>query len=108
MPVQIISTPQRVTALLSGDIDHHNSAVIRDAIDEAIRKQQPEVLTLDFNNVIFMDSSGVGLVMGRYQTAKNYGGRVIIKNLSPQYYRIMKLSGIEYIAKIYLKEEEKK
>ncbi len=108
MPVRIISTPKKVTAVLTGEIDHHNSAVIREIIDQALRKQQPEMLVMDFGEVTFMDSSGVGLVMGRYRTAQNYGGKVEVANLSMQYYRVMKLSGIERLAKISIKEAVKK
>lgn len=100
MPVSIISTPSRMTALLSGEIDHHNAGEIRESIDLAVIKQRPLILRLDFGRVSFMDSSGVGLVMGRYRTVSAYGGRVEIANLSGSIERVMKLSGIERIAKI--------
>ncbi|MCR4614746.1 MAG: anti-sigma factor antagonist [Clostridiales bacterium] len=104
MPVQITSTPKKITALLTGEIDHHNSAVIREIIDQAVRKQQPQLLIMDFGGVTFMDSSGVGLVMGRYRTVQNYGGKIEVANLSKQYYRVMRLSGIERLAKISVRE----
>ena len=74
MPVQIISTPMRITAFISGEIDHHNAARIREAIDSSAEKQGPKVLRIDFSDVSFMDSSGVGLVMGRYKVVNSYGG----------------------------------
>jgi stage II sporulation protein AA (anti-sigma F factor antagonist) len=104
MPVQIISTPMRITAFISGEIDHHNAAQIREAIDSAVEKQCPQILRIDFSDVTFMDSSGVGLVMGRYKIVKSYGGSIEIVNMSPQIYKIMNLSGIEKIAKIIQKE----
>jgi stage II sporulation protein AA (anti-sigma F factor antagonist) len=108
MPVQIISTPMRITAFISGEIDHHNAAQIREAIDSAVEKQCPQILRIDFSDVTFMDSSGVGLVMGRYKIVKSYGGSIEIVNMSPQIYKIMKISGIEKIAKIIQKELQNK
>ena len=104
MSVKIISSQQKMTAYLDGDIDHHKAACIREEIDNEIMSSKPEVLKLDFDKVTFMDSSGIGLVMGRYRTISLYGGKLIVSNLSPQFYRIMKLSGIEKIATINKRE----
>lgn len=105
MPVEIISSPLRMTAALSGEIDHHNALALRTEIDEALQRQRPSILRLDFNDVTFMDSSGVGLVMGRYRTVQTFGGRLEAVNLSPQIYKVFKLSGLEKLAKIKQKEE---
>lgn len=105
MPVKIISTKQRVTAFLDGEIDHHTAAAIRLEIDEAIARNKPKTLKLDFSDVTFMDSSGIGLVMGRFRTIQPLGGKLIVSNLSPQVYRIMQLAGLEKIAKISKREE---
>lgn len=67
MGVEIISNPLSVSALLSGEIDHHTAAAMRADIDAAAAAQQPKILRLDFADVTFMDSSAVGLVMGRYR-----------------------------------------
>ena len=56
---------QRLTAFLSGEIDHHSAKTIREEIDLAVSEQIPKELWLDFRDVSFMDSSGIGLVMGR-------------------------------------------
>lgn len=104
MSVKIISSQQKMTAYLDGEIDHHNAAFLREEIDNEIMSSKPEVLKLDFDKVTFMDSSGIGLVMGRYRTISLYGGKLIVSNLSPQFYRIMKLSGIEKIATINKRE----
>ena len=54
-------------AYLAGEIDHHSAAELRSQIDAGIQDKQPTHLILDFKNVTFMDSSGIGLVMGRYR-----------------------------------------
>ena len=60
MPVRISTEDNVVTAYLSGEIDHHSAAAIRDAIDTEIQIQRPKVLRLDFSDVSFMDSSVSG------------------------------------------------
>ncbi len=105
MPVKIISTQQRVTAFLEGEIDHHTAASLRLEIDEAVQANKPKTLKLDFGDVTFMDSSGIGLVMGRYRTLQPFGGKLVVSNLSPQVYKIMQLAGLEKIAKISKREE---
>ena len=105
MPVKIISTQQRVTAFLEGEIDHHTATSLRMEIDEAVQANKPKTLKLDFGDVTFMDSSGIGLVMGRYRTLQPFGGKLVVSNLSPQVYRIMQLAGLEKIAKITKREE---
>lgn len=105
MPVKIISTQHRVTAFLEGEIDHHTAASLRLEIDEAVQANKPKTLKLDFADVSFMDSSGIGLVMGRYRTLQPFGGKLLVSGLSPQIYKIMKLAGLENIAKISKREE---
>lgn len=105
MPVKIISTQQRVTAFLEGEIDHHTATSLRMEIDEAVQANKPKTLKLDFGDVTFMDSSGIGLVMGRYRTLQPFGGKLVVSNLSPQVYKIMQLAGLEKIAKITKREE---
>ena len=66
MGVEIISNPLSVSALLSGEIDHHTAAAMRADIDAAAAAQQPKILRLDFADVTFMDSSAVGVVVTNY------------------------------------------
>lgn len=89
-----------VTAELSGEIDHYNASDMRKKIDMTIKERLPEKIILDFEKVSFMDSSGIGLVIGRYRLIDNLGGKIIVKNVSSQIRKIMKMSGIEKIAEI--------
>ena len=95
MPVNIKIDDINVVACLSGEIDHHSAAELRRKIDEAIESAYPEVLILDFGGVTFMDSSGIGLVMGRYKLMQNISGKVIIENAPASIKKVMKMSGIE-------------
>lgn len=105
MPVRIISTQQRVTAFLEGEIDHHTASSLRMEIDDAIQRNKPKTLKLDFSDVTFMDSSGIGLVMGRFRTIQPLGGKLVVSNLSPQIYKIMQLAGLEKIVKLSKRED---
>ena len=104
MSVEIKTSGDTVTAYLSGELDHHSAKEMREAVDNAVELNMPSKLVLDFKGVSFMDSSGIGLVMGRYRTLSLSGGKLIVSNLSPQLYKIMKLSGIERIASINKRE----
>ena len=103
MAVKISSTPVRVTISVSGEIDHHNAAALRYEADEAIQTYLAPNVRLDFGEVTFMDSSGIGFVLGRYRIAESYGGNVEVVNLSQRLYAIMKLAGLEKLVKLKIK-----
>ena len=65
-----------------GEINHHSAASIREAIDEKILELCPKNLVLDLADVSFMDSSGLGLIMGRYQRMQELGGTLTVANPS--------------------------
>ena len=90
---------------LSGEIDHHTALPIRISIDERIENCRPKTVILDFTDVTFMDSSGIGLVMGRYKILQKKNAKLHLTNLPPNIYKVMKLSGIERLAKIEKEHE---
>ncbi len=100
MSVRILVEKNQITAFLSGEIDHHCAGELRREIDFSVRENIPESLILDFSEVSFMDSSGIGLIMGRYKLMNEFGGRVTIHNPPPHIKKVMKLSGIEKLASI--------
>ena len=85
---------------ISGEIDHHNAAVLRLEADEAIQKTLAPNVQLDFEDVTFMDSSGIGFVLGRYRIVESYGGNIEVINLSQRIYQMMKLAGLEKLVKL--------
>lgn len=85
---------------LCGDIDHHTCLPIRLQIDDRIEECRPENLIIDFSGVTFMDSSGIGLVMGRYKLVDELGGKLEITGLSDNSYKVMRLAGLDRIANI--------
>jgi stage II sporulation protein AA (anti-sigma F factor antagonist) len=85
---------------LEGEIDHHLTSIIREEIDDAIREIKPVKLILDFTAITFMDSSGIGLVMGRFKTMREFGGSVEVIGVSKHIAKVMSLSGIDKLASI--------
>jgi stage II sporulation protein AA (anti-sigma F factor antagonist) len=100
MSVKIIGSAESIKAVLSGEIDHHTAKDIREKIDASIMDIQPQELILDFSQVTFMDSSGIGLVMGRFKVMKEIEGKVIVEGAAQQIIKVMKLSGLDRIATI--------
>lgn len=100
MSVKINVTGEVVTAYLSGEIDHHTAKEMRETIDSSVELNMPTLLILDFKDISFMDSSGIGLVMGRYRNLSKTGAELHITGTPPHILRMFKLAGIEKLAKI--------
>lgn len=100
MNVQISYKEGVMTAKLSGEIDHHSAREMREAIDDTAQKLKPYCLRMDFTNVPFMDSSGVGLILGRVRMCNFWRGRVVLCGLSQNLSKMVELSGIASVAAI--------
>ncbi len=100
MSVEISVKGEVLTARLAGEIDHHTAVGLRKEIDTAIDLNLPSLLVLDFEKVNFMDSSGIGLVMGRYKKISRTKGEVYVCGMSQNIFKVMKLSGLESIVKL--------
>lgn len=81
-------------AYLSGEIDHDAAQDLRLALDDALVSRSPRTLVLDFAGVSFMDSSGVGLILGRQRRAQALGGSVRVQHAPCQLRRVLDLARI--------------
>ena len=88
---------------LIGEIDYHSAASTREAIDEKILELCPKNLVLDLADAPFMDSSGLGLIMGRYQRMQELGGTLTVANPSAGHQKIFKAAGLNKLVKIVKK-----
>ena len=93
---------------MTEEIDHCMAEKIRSKADFEIQKYLPQEVLMDFENVSFMDSAGIGLILGRYKQAEMYGGKLELINVSEKLKRIFEMSGILRIIKITDKENIKK
>ncbi len=100
MSVQLSYRDGVLTARLSGEIDHHAAREMREAIDDTAQKVKPACLRLDFSQVPFMDSSGIGLILGRVRLLQYWKGRVVLCGMSAQLGRMVELAGIGSLAVI--------
>lgn len=100
MEVKITVNDGLMVAKLSGEIDHHMAPKIREEIDSRIDSARPKSLILDYAEVSFMDSSGIGLVMGRYKQMKEINGNLKLRNTSQHITKVMKLAGLDRLAEI--------
>ena len=94
MSVKISPCNNFTLALIEGDIDHHTAKDIRESIDFYIEKYSPKVLKMDFSEVRFMDSSGIGLIMGRFKLMNAIKGKLKVVNIPRNLERMIKLSGL--------------
>ena len=90
----------RLSIVLRGEIDHHSAVSVRSAIDEKLYELRPASLVIDLSRIEFMDSSGLGLIMGRYALMQKLGGEFCIANPSSRVQKIFELSGLGRIIKI--------
>ncbi len=92
--VKIIKDEESATAFIKGDIDHHTAKDIREQIDAYAQNNQIKLLKLDFSQVQFMDSSGIGLIMGRFKMMQMLKGKVTVINVPSHLKRLIKISGL--------------
>ena len=100
MQMEIKNENGSAVAVISGEIDHHNAKELRTQLDRFIIASRPVQLTIDLKDITFMDSSGIGLIMGRSKLIRTCGGRLTVHSPQPYIRRVLKLSGIERIVSI--------
>ena len=96
-----------LTVTLLGEIDHHSAVRVRTEIDEKIASCHPERAVIDLSGIEFMDSSGLGLIMGRYMKMQAIGGTLVLRNPNERTVKIFKLAGLEKIVNIEREEKLK-
>ena len=90
----------RLTVVLEGEIDHHAAIAIREELDRILKDQSINELLFDFKNVSLMDSSGIGMMIGRYKIMKSRYGRTCSTGLSKAVERVYRIGGLHRIIPI--------
>lgn len=85
---------------ITEELDHHVSEKIRKRADYEIQRFMPKKVIFDFKRVGFMDSAGIGLIIGRYKQTQIYGGKLELINVSDKLKKIFEMSGILKIIEI--------
>lgn len=97
MELSIASRYRLLIARLCGELDHHSVADIRESIDRELMRCGVRNLLLDFTDVSFMDSSGLGVIMGRYKKVTALGGKVFICGINDNIKRMLSMCGMDKI-----------
>ncbi|CEH35695.1 anti-sigma F factor antagonist [Romboutsia lituseburensis] len=95
-----------VIEFMSTELDHHITNEVRDEIDDILMSKSVKNIIFDFKNIKFMDSSGIGVIIGRYKKVSNEGGKVSVVNVNARVKKIFNLSGMNKIIGIYDTYEE--
>lgn len=85
---------------ITEEIDHHTTEKIRRKADYEIERYMPRKIIFDFNKVTFMDSAGIGMIIGRYKTIKMLGGTVEMINVNSSIKKVFDMCGIPKIMKV--------
>lgn len=91
---------------LDGELDHHTAKTVREEIDRQIDENNTKNIIFDLEGIHFMDSSGIGVVMGRYKKVHRLGGETGVINLSSRVEKIFKMSGLFNIVKKFENKKE--
>jgi len=86
---------------MTGELDHHTAGPIRDSVDKIIMKGCVNHILFDLSSLSMMDSSGIGMIIGRYKIVSSDGGKVSIFAKSKNILKLIKMSGIEKITPVY-------
>ena len=92
--IQFEKNSDQLIVYFSGEIDSIHTINYRNLLVAELETGKYKVVVMDFNRVTFIDSSGIGLVLGRYNQMKAEGGKLYITGLSPVAYRLFELTGI--------------
>ena len=95
MPKNFTTGKNALIIRLCGEIDQYAAAELKSSIDIEIENSSKKNLIFDLGDVELMDSSGIGLVMGRYKLMKNLSGTVVIENAPNAIKKVMRMAGIE-------------
>ena len=89
-------------------MDHHVVEKIRKRTDYEIQRLMPKNVIFDFTKVKFMDSAGIGLILGRYKQVTSFGGEMKIVNCNDRIKKILEMSGIMKIIQVINLEDTEK
>lgn len=99
MEIKLIGEKRALLVTVIGELDHHKAEKIKTAVDEKLRSTNAVNVIFDFSGLDFMDSSGLGVIMGRYKNVRTLGGRVVIYGVNAVVLRILAMAGLDKIIK---------
>lgn len=104
MEIQYLEEDKVLLFEITEELDHHAVEKLRRKADYEIERYIPRKVIFDFNNVTFMDSAGIGLILGRYKNISILGGKLEVINVAENINKILKMSGLDKIININKEE----
>ena len=86
--------------MMPKEMDHHKADAIRMKIDEYLLDHKAQNVIFDFENTRFMDSSGIGLIVGRYKKVSCFGGKIVAMHVNARIQKILLMSGLKDMIEI--------
>lgn len=106
MEVTFVERNGNLVAKIRGEIDHHTAQKIKQVVVDEFAKSNAKNIVFDFAHVTFMDSSGIGMIIGRYKELSASGGRVFAINIGQEIGRIFEISGLKKIIPCFASLDE--
>ncbi len=106
MDVEIDLRPPILLVRLSGELDHHQALLMREKVDRELEHHQPRAVLFNLRGLTFMDSSGVGALLGRYRKIGAAGRQMAVCEVPAAIARITELSGLARIIPFFKHEAE--
>lgn len=106
MEITITEKNRSIIVKPVGEIDHHTSVELRQKVERAFNRTKARNIIFDFSSVTFMDSSGIGIIIGRYKELAKLGGKVYAIGVAGGVDRIFNLSGLTRIIPCYKNLDE--
>lgn len=100
MEIKNLGEKRTILIKVNGELDHHMASIIKTEADKKICATNAVNVIFDLTDMTFMDSAGIGVMMGRYKKARTLGGKTAVFGTNAQTLRIMKMSGIDKIIKV--------
>ncbi|MBQ8201068.1 MAG: anti-sigma F factor antagonist [Clostridia bacterium] len=104
--LQSIRDGDRLIVRLAGELDHYCAQTVRRELDALIADRSIRMLILDFTTLQFMDSSGIGVILGRYRQMRDRGGQVGVIHMNRHIARIFHMSGMDRVIRQLDKPQE--
>lgn len=101
MQIKYLEKDKLLFFSLEEEIDHHTTKDLRRKMDYEIERHMPKKVIFDFNSVSFMDSAGIGLLLGRYKIVNMLGGEVALINVKKSVKKVLDMCGILKLIHIY-------
>ncbi|UNC92523.1 STAS domain-containing protein [Candidatus Contubernalis alkaliaceticus] len=106
MKIELRASGEVLITSLQGELDHHTAQIFKDMVKEELHKRKVKYLVVDMSGLTFMDSSGIGALLGRLNQLKNKGGKVVVFGMQSQVKKVFYAGGMDKVIPCYEREEE--